>query len=73
MVFATNRRLDSDISLSVELDGYDGYKLCEHIELYGELDSVNDKEKEEIKPVKREISDTPTLKKHSWNMFIYKK
>ena len=72
VVFATNRSLDSDISLSVELDGYDGYKLCEHIELYGELDSVNDKENEVIKPVKREILDTPTLKKHSWNMLVYK-
>jgi alpha-N-arabinofuranosidase len=72
VVFATNRCLDSDISLSLELNGYDGYKLCEHIELYGELDAINDKEKEEIKPVKCEISDTPTLKKHSWNMLVYK-
>ena len=74
VIFATNRSLDKDIELDTILDGYDGYSLCEHIELYSDnLDEVNDKDEERIKPIKREISDTPTLKKHSWNMLVYKK
>lgn len=73
VVFAVNRSLDSDMELSI--DGFDGYTLNEHIELYSDdLSTTNDKDNESIIPFKREISDSLpiTLKKHSWNMLIFK-
>ena len=75
-VFAVNRSLDSDMELDISLDGYEGYRLTEHTELYDDnVKAENDVDNQRISPVKREISDTPTaiLKKHSWNMLTFKK
>ena len=76
VVFAVNRSLDEDMDLSVTLDGFDGYNLSQHVELYADdLDATNTVENEIVKPVCREITNgnSVCLKKHSWNMLVYKK
>ncbi len=72
-VFAVNRSLDEDIELSLDLEGFEGANLEEHIELYSDnLKSINTKDNMAVSPEKREITDKITLKKHSWNMLLYK-
>ena len=74
VVFATNRSLDSVIELDACLDGFEGYTLKEHIELYDtDLKRENDSENERVRPQKREIEDKITLKEHSWNMLVFEK
>ncbi len=72
IVFAVNRSLDEDMEL--DLDGFDGYTLTQHIELYSDdLSTANSKDNENIFPVKRDIKTSPIiLKKHSWNMLTLK-
>ena len=73
IVFAANRCLDEDMELDVCLDGY---SLAKHIELYtDDLNTVNDKDNERIVPTERKIDKCQKviLKKHSWNMLVYKK
>ncbi|MBO5212092.1 MAG: alpha-N-arabinofuranosidase [Clostridia bacterium] len=73
VVFAVNRSLTDDMEL--ELDGFEGCTLKEHIELYSDdLKAVNSKEEEKISPIKRECDQKLpiSLKKHSWNMLIFK-
>ena len=75
IVFATNRSLTENMELNIHLDGYEGYKLTKHIELYSDdINTVNTKDNEAVSPVSREISDTSCviLKKQSWNMLIFK-
>lgn len=76
IVFATNRSLDEDMELDISLDGYEGYNLVNHIELYNDsLEATNEKNCESVFPTEREISaNAPIfLKKHSWNMLTFKK
>lgn len=72
-VFAINRSLDEDIEFFVDLEGFEEANLKEHIELYSDnLKSINTKENVAVSPEKREIVEKITLKKHSWNMLLYK-
>lgn len=72
-VFAINRSLDEDIEFFLTLEGFEGANLEEHIELYSDnLKSINTKENSAVYPKKREIVEKIILKKHSWNMLIYK-
>ena len=74
-VFAVNRSLESDMELTLSLEGYEDYKLVDHTEVYhDDIKVENDKDNQRVYPVSREISDTPSviLKKHSWNMLRYK-
>lgn len=75
VVFAVNRSLDTDLELEIELSDHKGYTLCSHTELYlDDLKATNTKENELLLPTEREITATsPLLKKHSWNMLIYKR
>ena len=75
VVFAVNRSLDEDIELDVTLDGYEGYTLENHIELYSEdLNAINTRDNERIQPKECGVSkgENPRLKKHSWNMLVFK-
>ena len=47
----------------------------ELVALFDDIKVENDKEKQRVYPVSREISDVPSviLKKHSWNMLTFKK
>lgn len=70
-VFAVNRSLSEDMELSIE--GLDGYTLTEHIELYSDdMDAKNSAECCNIAPTKRDIDEKTVLRKHSWNMLIFK-
>jgi len=72
-VFAVNRSLDDDIELSLDLEGFEDAVLEEHIELYSDnLKSINTKENAAVTPKKRKIAEKIVLKKHSWNMLLYK-
>ena len=76
VVFATNRSLDEEIELSLCLEGYEDYKLAQHIELYADdLKLENTKGKEALVPEERAVegNTSATLKKHSWNMLVLKK
>ena len=73
IVFATNRSLDSDMELDIDLEGY---SLVKHIELYNDdLNATNEKTCENVFPTERNIdTGAPiSLKKHSWNMLTFKK
>ena len=75
VVFAVNRSLNDEVELALELEGFEGYSLNEHVELYADdLDASNTAETEVVKPISRKIESTEyvMLKKHSWNMLIYK-
>ena len=75
IVFATNRSLNEDMELDIDLCGFDSCKLVKHIELYNDdIDAKNNSENENVSPAERQISDTSSviLKKHSWNMLVYK-
>ena len=76
VIFATNRSLTDECELSLCLEGYEGYKLEKHIELYADdLKIENTKDVEAVAPVEREIegATSTSLKKHSWNMLVLKK
>ena len=76
IVFALNRSLYEDMELDISLNGFDGYTLSKHVELYSDdLNAKNDKDNENVYPTKRalENSNAINLKKHSWNMLIFKK
>ena len=76
IVFALNRSLFEDIELEAHLEGFSGYSLSRHVELYSDnLNAQNSKDEEVIKPTEQEIGNDKAviLKKHSWNMLVYKK
>ncbi len=74
VVFAVNRSLNEDMELEAVLEGYEGYFLSKHIQLYADdINIENDESNENVSPVECEISDKITLKKHSWNMLIFKR
>ncbi len=74
VVFAVNRSLDEDVELQACLENFDGYSLKEHIELYNDdINSENTAIDEAVKPTTRKIEKEITLKKHSWNMLVFKK
>ena len=75
IVFAVNRSLDENMELDMEIEGFEGCRLVEHIKLYSDdLKSINDKEIERVSPnrVKIRYDGRIILKKHSWNMLRYK-
>ncbi len=72
IVYALNRSLEEDMELDIDLDGFEGCKLAEHVELYADdLKAVNDKDTERVVPTNAPIGDKVVLKKHSWNMLRY--
>ncbi|MBO5110795.1 MAG: alpha-N-arabinofuranosidase [Clostridia bacterium] len=76
VVYAVNRSLDEDMELDLAAEGFEGYRLAEHVELYADdLEAANSKEGEVVSPVEREVDHTAPiqLKKHSWNMLIFRK
>ena len=73
VVFAVNRNLDEETELDLVLENFGDCKLIKHIELYSDdLEVVNSAECEKVAPEEVELGDKVSLKKHSWNMLIYK-
>ena len=76
VAFVANRSLDSDMELDIDLDGFDSLSLCEHIEIYSDdLNATNTAECEAVKPSYRKVTgkSNAVLKKHSWNVLIFRK
>lgn len=72
-VFAVNRSLDKDMALTLDLQGFDGATLVEHVELYSDdLKAENSASRQTVTPTAKELSSSPVLQKHSWNMLVYK-
>lgn len=74
-IFAVNRTLDEDITLTTDLRGMEGYHILEHIVLEdSDLKTVNCAGEERVQPkvVKRSSMDggimTSLLHKASWNV-----
>jgi alpha-N-arabinofuranosidase len=73
IVYALNRSLEEDMELDINLDGFEGAKLIEHVELYNDdLKAINDKDTERVAPANVEIGEKVVIKKQSWNMLRYK-
>lgn len=74
-VFAVNKSLDEDMTLSLDLGGFDGAKLISHTELYcDDLKAENTKDTANVYPAEREVDasmDSVNLKKHSFNMLKF--
>jgi alpha-N-arabinofuranosidase len=74
IVFAANRSLEEDMELDLTLEGFDGCKLVEHVQLYhDDLTAINDMDVERVAPTNVPLSEGGeiTLKKHSWNMLRF--
>ena len=75
VVYAVNRSLEDNVELDIVAEGFEGYKLVEHVELYNDdLKAINEKDVERVAPKQVDVADDGkvTLKKHSWNMLRYK-
>jgi alpha-N-arabinofuranosidase len=73
VVFAVNRSLTDDIELSLE--GFEEFTLNKHIMLYNDdLSATNTVNEERVSPVEIKSDNSAiSLKKHSWNMLVFKK
>ena len=73
IVFAVNRSLEEEITLGMEAYGFDALTPVRHVELYSDdLKATNQKGHPCVTPTEKTPSTCPTLKKHSWNMLIYR-
>ena len=79
VVFAVNRSLSEDMELNLCFENFEDTIANEHVMLYNDdLKITNSAEKENVTPVNVEISDVKgkehkvALKKHSFNMIVYK-
>jgi alpha-N-arabinofuranosidase len=73
-LFAVNRSLTENMELTLEPEGFEDWKLAEHVELYCEdLDAVNTKDAAPVSPRNRPVEQSApiTLAKHSWNMLRF--
>lgn len=70
IVYAVNRSLDDEMELELKLEGFDGYRVLEHVELYSDdLKAVNTKDEAQVVPANAVSKNGRiVLKKHSWNM-----
>ncbi|MBO7251092.1 MAG: alpha-N-arabinofuranosidase [Oscillospiraceae bacterium] len=72
IVYAMNRSLDADMELDVQLNGFQGISLQEHVELYCEdMQAVNTKDVQNVAPRAVPVQEKILLKKHSWNMLRF--
>ena len=73
ILFAVNRSLKEDINIDFDLQNFGTPVLKKHIELYcDDLKAVNTNNKKSLSPSEVKIKNEILLKKHSWNMLIYK-
>lgn len=71
-VFAVNRSQEEAMELKVDLQGFDGLALKEHVELYcDDLKAVNTADHQSVFPVRVPVGERILLKKHSWNMLRF--
>ncbi|MDO4491730.1 MAG: alpha-N-arabinofuranosidase [Lachnospiraceae bacterium] len=72
-LFLLNRSLQDNAELDLQLEGFEGYTLTQHIAMEGEdLKAVNTaSDPHRVKPVNKELSDQVVLSPHSWNMLTF--
>ena len=72
-IFAINRSLDEEVVLDLDMQGFEGATCTSHICLTGDdLKAVNTIENPDaVKPIEKEIKDTITLDKQSWNFMTF--
>ena len=72
-VFAVNRSPDEDMELEVELERFGDCKLSRRVELFSDdLKAINTADSADVLPAEIDVTSPLVLKKHSWNMLIYK-
>lgn len=79
VVYAVNRSPEEDKETEIKFESFGDCVLSEHIYLYSDdIGAFNSVECERVAPLKAEVCAVKntvqkvTLKKHSWNMLIYK-
>ncbi len=79
VLYAINRSLEEDMSLHVEFEDFGECTPIEHIQLYSDdMMAKNSAENENVIPEKLQVNDSKSsehiinLKKHSWNMIVFK-
>ena len=74
-VFAVNRKLGEDAELDLNLEGFEGYKLVEHISMEGEdLKAGNSIENpDKVTPVEKSVDGNIVLTGGSWNFLKFTK
>ena len=74
-VFAVNRLLGEDNEIDLSLEGFEGYKLVEHVSMEGsDLKAGNSAENpDNVTPTVKEVGDKITLSAASWNFLRFKK
>lgn len=72
-IFAINRSLDEEVVLDLDMQGFEGANCTSHICLTGDdLKAVNTIENPDaVNPIEKEIKDTITLDKQSWNFMTF--
>ena len=74
-VFAVNRKIGEDAKIDLSLDGFDGYKLVEHVSMEGDDlkagNSINEPDK--VTPVEKSVDGGVVLTGGSWNYLKFKK
>jgi len=75
VVFAVNRSLEENMEVATCLEGFNGFVLKEHMELYHEnLKAVNRKDASDVVPRRVPVEgESIVLKKHSFNMLRFRK
>ncbi|MBE5767898.1 MAG: alpha-N-arabinofuranosidase [Clostridiales bacterium] len=79
VVFAVNRSMEEDMEVDLWFENFGDCVASEHIQLYcDDMLAVNTEEEEKVAPITVDVENTSgtkhtvTLKKHSWNMVVYK-
>ena len=80
-VFVINRDWNDDAEFTLDAEGFKGYELVEHLELYSDdINAANTYENQDV--VVPKVAEntkfengkvTTVLKKLSWNLFRFKK
>jgi len=75
VLFAVNRNMEGSIPLDFTFEGFENYKLKEHIALENDdMKAVNtESNPENVKPINKTIGDKIILAAHSWNMLRFSK
>lgn len=78
-VFAVNRSLEADMELALSFEGFGELLPVSHVELYADdLKATNSADAQVVAPVARDLSgckgagQSVSLRKHSWNMLIFR-
>ena len=74
-LFVVNRSTMDSVELDITMPGFEGFKLDKHVAMEGDdLKASNSMENpDNVVPISKEIGDTVTLSKNSWNFLSFSK